>query len=80
VSTNGRRFEQALLGFLSLCFLAWAGVVWKASEHLSAKFDTMYHEFSKYSVETEHRMTALEQKQQRILDITKKLVDENERK
>lgn len=52
--------QEAMLGVLSVAFLAWAGVVWKASKSLAEKFDKMRQDFHGYTISTEHRITVLE--------------------
>lgn len=65
--------QEALLGVLAVAFLAWAGVVWRASRLLADKFDEMRADFHKYSVRVEHRLTRLEEKEVRALALMKAL-------
>lgn len=60
--------QEALLGILAVAFLAWAGVVWKASKTLSEKFDNMRREFHEYTITMEHRITEVESMIQHLGD------------
>ena len=62
---------RMLISVLPVAFIAWAGVVWKASENLSEKFDSMMREFREYSISVEHRITKLEKEQQETVLIVK---------
>ena len=60
---------EVLVGILAIAFAGWAGVVWKASQNLSAKFDNMMTEFRRHVIATEHRVTKLEAEAAKILEL-----------
>lgn len=59
--------QDVLLSLLAVAFLAWAGVVWRASKLLADKFDEMRTEFHASSLRVEHRLTRLEEKEVQAL-------------
>lgn len=65
-----------MIGILAIAFVAWAGVVWRASKLLSEKFDAMRADFHAYSIRVEHRITCLEAKEVRAYNLVKTLVGE----
>ncbi len=60
---------EVLVGILAVAFAGWAGVVWKASQNLSTKFDNMMTEFRRHVIATEHRVTKLEAEASKILEL-----------
>lgn len=67
--------EETILTILSVAFIAWAGVVWKASHVLAEKLDKMRDAFTQHSIRTEHRLTMLEEKETRVLALIKSIRD-----
>lgn len=67
--------EEMILTILSIAFVAWAGVVWRASNVLAGKLDEMRDAFNKHSLRTEHRLTVLEEKETRVLALIKSVKD-----
>ena len=55
-------FIRILVSVLAAAFLAWAGVVWEASQT-----------FHKYMIQTEHRLTKLEEIETRLEQIENNL-------
>lgn len=66
-------FIEGLVGLLALAFTGWAGVVWKASRHLTEKFGELSIEMHRFMVNTEHRLTKLEAIENRLLELEKTL-------
>lgn len=64
---------EVLVGILALAFAGWAGVVWKASQNLSTKFDNMMTEFRRHVIATEHRVTKLEAESSKMLEILEEM-------
>jgi hypothetical protein len=53
-----------LLGVLSLCFTAWAGVVWSSGQDVVKEMRSARMEDAQYRLVMERRLTILEQQQQ----------------
>lgn len=64
-------FIEGLVGILALAFTGWAGVVWKASRHLTEKFGELNIELNRFMVSVEHRLTRLESIEDRLLELEK---------
>lgn len=73
-------WEEFLLGTLAVAFMAWAGVVAQASRSLSSKMESMKHEFHKYAVEVEHRITEMEMVVSQINKLVTRMLDNEEPK
>ncbi len=69
---------RIIVSILSVAFVSWAGVVWKASDNLSDKFDSMMREFMTYTIKTEHRITALESETEKLSFIIRILKEHQE--
>lgn len=73
-----KKAVAALLGVLSLCFTAWAAVVWNGTQGVVTEMRKSREEDAAYRIAMERRITVIEQ-QQLILSQRQGWVIENMR-